>query len=77
MSVAILKDAFLQLEKSEQVNFGKFVLEKLFSSIETESILNKSQQNEVEKRHQELKNGTSKGVSLADFKTQMNEKYGI
>ena len=77
MSVTILKDEFLKLEKSEQVNFGRFVLEKLFSSIEAESILSKVQQEEVEKRHQDLKNGNSKGVSLADFKIQMNEKYGI
>ena len=77
MSVAVLKDEFLKLEKSEQINFGRFVLEKLFTTIETESILNEEQQEEVEKRFQNLKNGISKGVSLMDFKAQMKEKYGI
>lgn len=77
MSVAVLIDEFLKLEKSEQINFGRFVLEKLFSSIETESVLNEAQQQEVEKRHQDLKNGFSKGVSLIDFKAQMKEKYCV
>lgn len=77
MSVAVLIDEFLKLEKSEQINFGRFVLEKLFSSIETESVLNEVQQQEVEKRHQDLKNGFSKDVSLIDFKTQMKEKYSL
>ncbi|MEN0047912.1 MAG: hypothetical protein AAF806_12700 [Bacteroidota bacterium] len=77
MSVTILKDEFLKLEKSEQINFGKFVLEKLFSTIDTESILNEQQQKEIERRYNDLKSGVSKGTSLADFKVQMKEKYGI
>lgn len=77
MSVTVLKDEFLKLEKSEQITFGKFVLEKLFNVIETESMLSSEQQQEVEKRYQDLKDGISEGVSLTDFKAQMNEKYGI
>ncbi len=77
MSVTVLKDEFLKLDKSEQITFGKFVLEKLFKTIETESLLNEEQQEEVEKRYQDLKNGVSEGVSLTDFKAQMKEKYGI
>ncbi|MEL6717824.1 MAG: hypothetical protein AAFO82_00765 [Bacteroidota bacterium] len=77
MSVSILKDEFLKLEKSEQINFGKFVLEKLFFNIETESVLTKGQQEEIEKRYQNLKSGVSKGTSLIDFKNQMREKYGL
>lgn len=77
MSVAILKDEFLKLEKSEQINFGRFVLEKLFRTIETESILSEEQREEVEKRYQNLKNGVTEGVSLVDFKAQMKEKYGV
>lgn len=77
MSVAILKDEFLKLEQSEQINFGRFVLEKLFRTIETESILSEEQQEEVEKRYKDLKNGISEGVSLVNFKSQMEEKYGV
>lgn len=77
MSITILKDEFLKLEKSEQINFGKFVLEKLFKTIETESLLSEQQQQEVENRYQNLKNGLTKGTSLVDFKAQMKEKYDI
>ena len=78
MLVTILKDEFLKLEKSEQINFGKFVLEKLFSTIETTgSILSEAEQKEVEKRYENLKNGVSKGTTLIDFKTQMKEEYRV
>jgi len=49
----------------------------LFFNIETESVLTKGQQEEIEKRYQNLKSGVSKGTSLIDFKNQMREKYGL
>ena len=55
------------------------LMEDLFSDIEkVGSVLTKDQQTEVEKRYQELKDGTSKEMSLTDFKlNRINNKKDL
>lgn len=78
MSIVVLKEEFLKLEKTEQVDFGRFVLEKLFSNIEeNKSILTEEQQQIVEERYKKLKKNETKLTSLIDFKSRMTEKYGL
>jgi len=78
MSIVVLKEEFLKLEKTEQVDFGRFVLERLFSNIEEGgSILTEAQQQIVEERYKKLEKNETKLTSLTDFKSRMSKKYGL
>lgn len=76
MSLETLQREFLKLPKSEQMFFGRFVVENIFSNIE-ESVLTEAQKAQVVAQHELYKQGNLKLIPLAEFRENVKKTHGI